>query len=190
MTGCQRSRHLPYQPLRRCQASVHRTRWRNRQQEGPRPAGWRSRDGGSVSLELALLVPVIFSLLVLIVFAGRIVDARGDVTSAAGDAARAASIERSWSEAQTAALNAVDDTLATEGVQCSGGVDPDVEVLGLDGGPASNAEFGPGNYVRVTVHCDVELSDLPDDFPGINLAATVPASAEAIEIVDQHRGEG
>lgn len=141
-------------------------------------------DRGTISLELALLVPVIFSLLVLIVFAGRVVDARGDVTSAAGDGARAASIERGWSAAQTAALDAVEDTLATEGVQCNGGIETEVDVL-----PAG-ADFGPGNYVRVTVHCDVELSDLPDDLPGLNLAATVPANAEATEIVDQHRGEG
>ena len=47
---------------------------------------------GSASLELVLVTPVVLLLLLFVVCAGRLAEARADVDRAARDAARAASI--------------------------------------------------------------------------------------------------
>ncbi len=98
-----------------------------------------------MAIEVIILVPILFSLVMLIVAGGRLVQRQGQVDAASRDAARAASIERTLGAAQTAASAAVAVTLA--GVRC-------------DGTDLSGSDFRAGGVVRVTVTCEVTYTDL------------------------------
>jgi len=108
-----------------------------------------SGDGGSVSVELTVLAPVVIAMLCLVVGLGRIADADGQVTGAARDAARAASLQRSAAAAQSAAVRAAQTDLSDAGVSCA-----HVDVT------TDTAAFAPGGVVRVTVRCTTSLADL------------------------------
>lgn len=139
----------------------------------------RARDAGSITLELTLVTPVIiFVILGTIVFAGRVVDARSDIASAAGDGARAASIQRSQQAALQAAEQAVQDTLNNEGVNCRD--QENLTSVAFDGG------FERGSYVTVTIECTVNAGDL--SFHAIPGQMTISTSAS--EIIDEHRSAG
>ena len=56
-----------------------------------------------MAIEVIILVPILFSMIMLIVAGGRLVQRQGQVDSAARDAVRAASMERSIDAARTAA---------------------------------------------------------------------------------------
>ena len=70
-----------------------------------------SAQRGAVSTELAVLAPVLIGFMLFVVFAGRTAQAEGDVTNAAHEAARAASLvatPRAATEAATATATARD----------------------------------------------------------------------------------
>lgn len=145
------------------------------------PSRRRRDENGTISLELALLTPVLlFGLLQLIVFAGRASSARSDVVSAAGDGARAASLQRSLGAAHSAATEAVNGTLTAEGVGCRG----EAEVhTGVQPGAADTTSFEGGNYVLVEVVCEVDL----DDLFFLDLPMSRTFREEAVEVIDVHR---
>jgi Flp pilus assembly protein TadG len=136
-----------------------------RHQPTGRGAG-NAGQGGSVTVELVLLAPVLLALLGLIVGLGRIADAGGLVTGAARDGARAASLARSPQAAATAARTAAADDLAGAGLAC-----PGLDVA------TDTAGFAPGGLVRVTVRCTVRLADLA--VPGLPGTRTLWASSAA-----------
>jgi Flp pilus assembly protein TadG len=105
-------------------------------------------DRGSASLELVLVTPALIVLLLLVVFVGRLEQARGDVDRAARDAARAASIARTSEEARADGEAAARSTLQARGVSCR---DLTVEVIVDD--------FAPGGSVAATITCGVDLAD-------------------------------
>jgi Flp pilus assembly protein TadG len=114
---------------------------------GQRDCGQRSggqRGGGqrgSMTVEFVILAPLLLLLMLFLVFAGRVVEAHGEVDGAARDAARAASISLSPGVAQSSADQAVS---ADINGWCSAPV--------VDG-------FAPGSQaVTVTLHCTVPLS--------------------------------
>lgn len=107
------------------------------------------RDAGSVSLELVVLSPVVLAVLCLVVGLARIADAGGEVTGAARDAARAASLVRTPEAARYAARDAVIGDLAAGSVACH-----DLQTV------VDTSEFTAGGVVRVTVHCTVSLADV------------------------------
>ncbi|MFD0887658.1 TadE/TadG family type IV pilus assembly protein [Streptosporangium algeriense] len=100
---------------------------------------------GSLSAETVLLAPVFLLFLLFLVGAGRIVEAQGEVNGAARDAARAASVERTRSEAESAADEAAKASL-------SGQCEPDVSLTGTD--------WKAGGQVKVTVTCSLDLEFL------------------------------
>lgn len=106
-------------------------------------------DRGSASVELTVLTPIVVALLCLVVGLGRIADADGQVTGAARDAARAASLQHSVPAAQAAATDAAHADLIGAGVSCS---QFDVAV--------DTAAFNAGGVVRVTVRCTTSLADV------------------------------
>lgn len=130
---------------------------------------------GSAALELVLLAPALLVLMLFVVAAGRLAEARVDVERAARDAARAASLARSASAAERAGAEAARASLAERDVSCR-----ELEVA-LDA-----AGFGPGGTVRAEVACTVSLADLSLlRVPG---ARTVRAAFS--EPVDAYRGLG
>ena len=108
---------------------------------------------GALSLELAILGPVLILVLLLMASAGRIYLAGSGVDDAARDAARAASLQRDPDAARAAALSIADQTLAAQGLHCLS-TDVEVPVGGF------NTPLGQPASVTVTVHCRVDLSQV------------------------------
>lgn len=100
---------------------------------------------GSVSVELVLMTPLLLILVAFIVLAGRLVDLRLQVESAAHQAARAASQQQTITGAQAAA-----GRIAAElGPRC--------------GTPSTAVDatlWAPGGTVTVTLTCHAALADL------------------------------
>jgi hypothetical protein len=95
-------------------------------------------------------------LLLFAVAAGRLVQGRLEVDSAAEQAARAASLARTPAAASAQATSVAQDTLAGQSLTCNPAViTPDI------------GDFTPGGEVTVTVSCTVRLSGLGLlDLPG------------------------
>lgn len=135
--------------------------------------GLRERERGSMSVEVVLMVPILVMFLMLVLAGGRYVAVRADIESAARDAARAASFERSQSEAFSAAYAAanasdVDDRFS----EC---VVSDI-----------TGSFEAGGVVEVSVRCRVSNNGL--GFIGLNGSDDFEASSSAP--IDQYRRFG
>ncbi|MFE4512677.1 TadE/TadG family type IV pilus assembly protein [Kitasatospora sp. NPDC056783] len=124
-------------------------------------------DRGALSLELAVLFPVLLVLLALVVVAHRVSQAGIVVDSAARAAARAASLERDGATARSKAVAVANSTLADQGIRC---VSSSVDVP--TGG--FQAPLGTPATVTVTVVCNVNLSDAA--FPGAPGTKTLRSS--------------
>ena len=133
---------------------------------------WHGQAGG-VSSEVAVLTPVMVLLLSLVVFSGRLGQAEQDVTQAAAEAARVASLERG--SATAAARRTVQANLAASGVAC------DALEVTVDGDPPR-----AGATVGVRTRCDVDMTDVA----GAGLPHRRTVRATAVEVVDTYRGAG
>ena len=111
------------------------------------------RERGSATLELAVLAPALLLLLGLVVAAGRVVVAGGAVEEAARDAARQASIARDAATAGSAARSAAQETLAQQGLRCTG-LDVTVDTRGFA------TPVGQPGEISTAITCTVPLSDL------------------------------
>lgn len=117
-------------------------------------------EGGSTSLELVLLAPVLLAVLLLVMAFGRHANVQGYVDQAARDAARTATASRDWGSAQAAVDATVNAALATAPQSCRDSVDPDVTTT-TNTFEASDVYDPTGlNVLTVTVTCDVDTSDL------------------------------
>jgi Flp pilus assembly protein TadG len=134
-------------------------------------------DRGSVTLELAVLAPVLLILLGLVVVAARFEAAAGAVEHAAAAGARSASLQRTATAAQHAATEAARANLDGEGVVCEG-LDVRVET----GGYATAA--GTAGSVVVTVACSVPFQD--QGIPGLPGSRRVQAQVTSPR--DVYRG--
>ncbi|GIH70458.1 TadE/TadG family type IV pilus assembly protein [Sphaerimonospora thailandensis] len=115
----------------------------DRAEAGSMRAG--SMEAGSMTAETVMLAPVLLLFLLFLVGAGRIVEAQGEVNGAARDAARAASVQRSLSEAESAATEVAQSSL-------SGDCSPQVSLSGTD--------WKAGGVVKATVTCQLDLGFL------------------------------
>lgn len=106
-------------------------------------------DAGSVAVEMAVLALPLLALLLLVVFAGRVSQAEADVSRAAGEAARAASLRQDPVDAADSARAVAASNLAASGVGCAH-FDTTVDT----------SEFRPGGNVVVTVRCTVSMADV------------------------------
>jgi hypothetical protein len=132
----------------------------------------RTRDRGSASVEVAILTPAFLFLIVLAAVVGRVTIAQNAIAVAAHDAARAASIARTASEAEDAAAGAATDTLEQQGLSCAG-LDVEVDVDDFDTAPGLPSNPGNPPIVSVRVVCQVSLVDLPMlDFDEATVVAT------------------
>lgn len=104
---------------------------------------------GSMTVEFVIVAPVLIVLMLFLVMAGRVVEARGQADGTARDAARAASIALNPVTAQQLAQQAVnaDDQSNGGNVKC-------LLVNGVQG-------FAPGSAaVSVTVQCSLDLGSV------------------------------
>lgn len=134
------------------------------------------QDTGSVTVELAVLVPVIVLIGLLVVAAGRIHAAQQAVEHAAAVAARDASLARSPISAAAAAREGARGVLVQRGLTCSPVVD--VDTSGFSTRP------GALGVARVSVACNVPLADLT--VPGLPGSTTVTSAFASP--VDPFRG--
>jgi Flp pilus assembly protein TadG len=127
---------------------------------------------GAVSTELAVLTPLVIALVLFVVYAGRVVETEADVSHAAYEAARAATITDSPRAAHAAATETAAANIATGTVACRT-LDVDVDT----------AAFTPGGHVSVTVTCQAAFSDL--SLLAVPGSRTVTATAHSV--IDTHR---
>lgn len=132
------------------------------------------RDGGSITLEVAILTPALILVLGAMVVVGRVQLAAGAVEHAAAVAAREASLSRTAGVAAAAAQGAVDRELAATDCSASSVT---VDATGL------SAPIGQPATVSVTVRCVIDLSDLAIPF----LPGTRSLTGSAISSVDAWR---
>ena len=133
---------------------------------------------GSAAVEMALLAPLLGALVLVVIFGGRLALARQTVQAAAADAARAASIERTASEAQRSATRVAHATLANQGVTCAT-ASIDVDTRDFKRPPGTPAT------TTVTIHCDLATTDLSLPLPG-----TIQVRATSSSELDVYRGRG
>lgn len=110
---------------------------------------------GSLTLELALLAPVLVALLLFVAGAATLQGARNDLDDAAWEAARVASLTRSAAGAEAAARRAVTERLDSERWDCG------AEAVSVD-----VSRFAPGGTVAVEVSCTLDLRSAFAVFPG------------------------
>jgi len=133
------------------------------------------RDEGSAAAELVLITPLLIVILLLIVAAGRLVDARLQVDSAAMQAARAASLARDPAAAAAQADATARAALASEHITCDpAAVSPDTTA------------FRPGGQVTVQVTCTVSLAGLSL----LHIGGAETLTSQFTSPIDVYRGTG
>lgn len=130
----------------------------------------RRDERGSVAIEAAIGVPAFGLFVAMIILGGRVEIAKQSVDAAAYEAARAASIERTQSEAIASGRSAATSSLHDQGLQCAT-TDITVNAAGF------NAPVGNTAQVTATVTCKVNLSDL--SIPGLPGTRTITATASS-----------
>lgn len=109
----------------------------------------RRDERGSAAAELTLLTPLLIVLLLFVVFCGRLADTKLRINDVAHQAARAATLARTSSQATANAQTTADAALASAGITCQS-LSVSTDTQGLR----------PGSTVTVTVSCSVGLGDL------------------------------
>ncbi|MFE9847129.1 TadE/TadG family type IV pilus assembly protein [Streptomyces goshikiensis] len=133
-------------------------------------------DRGSETIAAAIVTPLLLMLLCLAIAGGRIVTSGAKIDAAAEDAARAASISRTYSGAQTEASAAAARSLDDQGIRCASS-STTVDVSGLA------VPLGEVGTVTVTVSCTVSMSDLL--LPGVPGSKTM--TSRFTSVVDAYR---
>jgi len=113
----------------------------------------RRRDRGSISVELVVLAPGLALLLLLVAAGARVVEVQGHIDGAARDAARAASIARTFSLQKQAAQQAAQADLGLTSL-CA----PHTVGVQVTTTPPAVAAPGVAGSVTVTVTCEVNMS--------------------------------
>lgn len=134
----------------------------------------RWTDAGSVSVEAAVLVPVVLLVGLLVIAGARTASAQQAVDNAATAAARAASLARTPAAAQHDGTVVARERLAREGLNCH---TSSVSVEGDGIAP------GRAGQVRVSVACAVPLRDLALPAPG-----TRAVTSDFTSALDPYRG--
>jgi Flp pilus assembly protein TadG len=119
-----------------------------------------------MAVETVLLAPVFLLFLMFLVGAGRLVEARGEVNGAARDAARAASVQRTFEDAGSAAEQAT-----TSALEKSCGT----PAVSLDG-----STFEAGGEVEAEVTCELDLGFL-------GFGASIRLTGSAVVPLEQFR---
>ncbi|MFK0223723.1 TadE/TadG family type IV pilus assembly protein [Streptomyces vinaceus] len=133
-------------------------------------------DRGSETIAAAIVTPLLLILLCLAIAGGRIVMAGAKVDAAAEDAARAASISRTYSSAQSEAVAAAARSLNDQGIHCTS-TSTSIDTSGRA------VPVGEVAAVTVTISCTVAMSDLL--LPGAPGSKTM--TSRFTSVVDAYR---
>ncbi|WP_331733814.1 pilus assembly protein (plasmid) [Streptomyces sp. NBC_01220] len=133
-------------------------------------------DRGSEAIQAAIVTPLLIAFLCMAVAAGRIALSGSKIDSAAEDAARAASIERTYGSALSAANGAAARSLSDQSISCAS-THVSVDAGGL------NRPLGEVGYATVTVSCTVSFADLL--LPGAPGSKTMTSTFSSV--VDAYR---
>ncbi|WP_052595417.1 TadE/TadG family type IV pilus assembly protein [Luteipulveratus mongoliensis] len=128
-------------------------------------------DRGSIALEFVFFAGVVFALLGLIVAYGRVGQVNGSLESGTRDAARMATVSRSYDEALAAARRAVADSVTVPGCRDS------LQVT-------VSRPFEPGAAITVSASCQYSLADAGMFFSGV----TVHPTSSFTSSMDPNRG--
>jgi Flp pilus assembly protein TadG len=112
-------------------------------------------DRGSMAVEFVVAAPALVLLLLLVSAGGQWLSATGDVGSAARDAVRAASLARTFPDAQANAQAAAQSDL---GARCGGGAPATKVQLFQNGAPVGPGNFAVAQQIQVTVSCVASLA--------------------------------
>lgn len=149
-----------------------------RQASGHERARWPDRlanERGSIAVEVAIITPAFVFLMLLVVFAGKVSEADGNVERAASEAARAASLRQHPDDATADARTAAQENLVAAGVHCT--------VLDTS---VDTSDFRAGGTVTVTVSCQASMADVTL----IGVPGTRTFTARAVEVIDRYRADG
>ncbi len=116
-------------------------------------------DQGSIAIEFSFLALVVFALLGLIVAYGRVAEVNGTLDSGTRDAARAATVARSYDQAVSDARRTVREAVPVEA--CRNSLDITV-----------SHPFTPGAEVTVTATCHYSLADAGMFFAHVTMHPT------------------
>nr|WP_246220896.1 TadE/TadG family type IV pilus assembly protein [Phytoactinopolyspora mesophila] len=131
---------------------------------------------GSAALEWAACLPGVLLVIAVIALAGRVSTTAGAVEQAANDAARAASIARTPSEAVAEARATAHMSLTGQGIDClSTGIDVDTSGF--------HRPAGQHATVAVTITCPIRVMDLP--IPGITERVATSTGTSPIDTYRQ-----
>ncbi|MFC5148941.1 TadE/TadG family type IV pilus assembly protein [Streptomyces aureoversilis] len=125
------------------------------------------RDDGALSLEAMILLPLLILVVCLIIAFGRIQAAGNVVDTAARNASRAASLERSGGAGSAAGERVAQDVLSHQGLPCTS-VTVSISTAGFA------ARLGDPSVTTATVSCTVRLSDI--GMPGLPGSKTLTAN--------------
>ena len=133
-------------------------------------------ESGLITTELAIVLAAwLLGCVALVVMAGRVAQAQGEVQSAAQEAARAATLTADPGTAASRGDQIARANLAAARLACAGGADVDVQA----------GAMAPGEYVTVTVTCTASFGDVA----GLGIPGSRQFSAQATEIVDAYRSD-
>ena len=135
-----------------------------------------ARDAGSVTVEAAVIAPVLVLVLLLMIAAGRISLTESVIDQAATSAARAASLARTPQAAQQAATDTARASLTEQHLSCAE-LAVTTDTAGFARAPGQPAQ------VAVEVRCAVPLSDI--GLPG--LPGSVTQSSRFASPLDPYR---
>lgn len=129
---------------------------------------------GTVAVEAAIIAPALVVLMLLVVFAGRVSEADGNVQRAASEGARSASLHQNPTAARKAATDSVKANLATSGTRCAR-----IEAL------IDTSDLRPAGTVTVVVTCTASMADMAL----LGVPGTRTFTARAVEVVDRYRSD-
>jgi hypothetical protein len=132
--------------------------------------GTQRAEGGSSSVELAILTPSVILMFIMMLIGGEINIGKQAIEAAAFDAARTASLSRDAEEAGNSARVAATDRLLRQGFRCTQRPDQitSVDTSGFGKDPGESAT------VMVAVTCTINFSDRV--LPGMPGAYTYTAT--------------
>jgi Flp pilus assembly protein TadG len=128
---------------------------------------------GSLAIEMAMIVPSILMIFGLIFVYGMAASVNGNLESATRDAARSATLARSYDEARQRARTVVDEGIRGLPQSCRDSVDVDV-----------SPTFEPGEPVTVTVRCTYGVSEV--GLPGA--PGSLSPESSFTSMLDPYRG--
>ncbi len=131
------------------------------------PGAARRHERGAAVIEVVILVPALGLFLSLIIAGGRVALAHQAVEASASEAARAASISRTQSHAETLASTAAAASLTSQNTRCLH------TTVAVDTSGFATPVGTPAS-VGATVTCQVDLAGLLPGLPGsMGITATV-----------------